>query len=70
MEKLLFKKVELWIVGVLAVLGIIVTIMFGNVVVHKMKGGTKAGIVGDVALGVSDIPGFLRKLQSLSLIHI
>ena len=64
MEKLLFKKVELWIVGVLAVLGIIVTIMFGNVVVHKMKGGTKAGIVGDVALGVSDIPGFLRKLQS------
>jgi hypothetical protein len=63
MERLLFKKIELWIVGLLTAVGIVALVAFGNVVVHTMKGGTKAGIVGKVALAVSDVPGFLRRLD-------
>lgn len=63
MEKLFFKKIELWLVGLIVVLLILGAIAFGNVVVHTMKGGTKAGIIGEGALWISNIPTFLKKLD-------
>jgi hypothetical protein len=63
MEKFLSRKVEIWVVGLIAAIGVIVMIVFGNIVVHKMKGGTKAGIVGDVAMTVADIPSLLQEMN-------
>lgn len=70
MEKLLFRKVEFWIVGLLAVLGFVLLIAFGNVVVHTVKGGNKAGAIGDAAVAVSDIPAFLRRMNRDSYLKI
>ncbi len=63
MDRLVFKKIELWIVGLLVVLGLVMMIAFGNIVVHTMKGGTKAGELGETAVAVSDIPGLLRRMD-------
>ena len=70
MERFLFKKVELWLIGLLIVVGFVLLVGFGNVVVHTLKGGTKAGFVGDAAVAVSDIPGFLRTLDRDSYLKV
>ena len=63
MEKLLFKKVEFWVVGLIVIIGLVLMVAFGNIVVHTVNGGTRAGAVGNVAVAVSDLPGFYRRLN-------
>lgn len=70
MERLLFKKVEFWIVGLILVLGLVALIAFGNIVVHTMKGGTKTGAIGEAAVAVSDIPGFLKRMDRNSYLMV
>ena len=64
MEKLLARKLELWLVGILCVLGVLGAIVFSNIAVHTAKGGEKAGAFGEFVLFVSDISGFVHKLEA------
>lgn len=70
MERLLFKKVEFWVVGLILVLSVVALIVFGNIVVHTMKGGTKTGAIGEAAVAVSDIPGFLKRMDRNSYLMV
>ena len=70
MEKLLFRKVELWIVGLIIVGGLLLLVAFGNVVVHTVKGGERAGVIGEAAVAVSDIPEFLRRMNRNSYLMV
>jgi hypothetical protein len=63
MERLFFRKVEVWIVGLLAIIGLVGTIAFGNLVAYTLQGGTKAGKIGSAAVAVSTIPEFLDRLD-------
>ncbi len=63
MERLLFRKVEMWLVGLIAILAVVAMIAFGNVVVHVMKGGRKAGVLGDIAFSVSNLPAFFQSFD-------
>ncbi len=62
MEKLLFKKIELWIVFLLAVVGIIGTVVFAAIVRNTMLGYGRFGAVGEAALAIAEIPGTAREL--------
>jgi Arylsulfotransferase (ASST) len=62
MEKLFFKKIELWIVLLLAVLAVVGSIVFAAIVRNKMLGFDRFGAVGDAALALAEIPGTAREL--------
>lgn len=63
MERLLFRRIELWIVGILIVGAALVAVAFGNVVFHTAMGGTRFGMVGDAAVAVANIPGLFKKMN-------
>ena len=67
LENFLYKKISLWIVFFLLIIFFIFSIFFGWVLLHKAKGGTKAGLIGDVALEVASvIPNFLKILRGVN----
>ncbi len=61
-ERLMFRKLDLWFVCLLAILGVIGTIAFGNIAIYTFTGGTKAGFIGDAVLTLSTIPQQVGKL--------
>ena len=71
MEKLLFRKIELWVVAVLAVFAVLAMIGFGAIVLFTQQGGKKFGRLGEgdycawmvVALEVSFWFNFCWKLK-------
>ena len=44
------KKIEVWIIYLVVLLGIPITILFGSLVKYEIKGGTKLGGVSKTAL--------------------
>lgn len=64
MEKLLFKKVELWLVAILAILGLIGALLFGWAVQYKAKGGSRGGQFGALLLDIAELPTPLIKLYN------
>ena len=75
----MFKKIEIWILYLVVLLGIPVTIGFGSVVRHEILGGTKLGRISKTALFFAEIPENIKKIffnknanevLDLSLIHI
>ena len=56
MERFLFKRIEVWIVLVLFVLGLLFLVLFGAAVRNETKGFNKFGAFGDAALAVAEIP--------------
>ncbi len=62
MEKILFKKIELWLVFILLLVGLIGTILFGWLVRFTVMDGTKAGAIGKIAVEVAAIPTNLKIL--------
>lgn len=56
LERLLFRKVELWFVAIILVLALIGAVLFGSVVLTTIKGGSRFGVVGDLAVSAADIP--------------
>ena len=56
LEKIVFAKIELWIVLLLVLCGAVVTVGFGAVVKHVGSGGEKAGAMGEFAYRVADVP--------------
>ena len=61
-EKLLFKKIELWITLALLLLAIIVSTLFGWVVHHTASGGRKAGVIGEIAVTIASTPSTLVRI--------
>ena len=55
--KLLFKKIELWIVLLLTICFLVTSVLFGSVVRHVAKGGVLLGTIGDVAEIIAKFPG-------------
>jgi hypothetical protein len=56
-EKLLYKKVHLWVVLLLIIFGLIVLSLYGSVVRHVAKGGILTGNIGVVADKIARYPG-------------
>ena len=64
LERLLFRKVALWVVALLAILGATGMVIFGNIAIHTYKGGTRAGRLGDGILFLSNLPELYRRLTN------
>ena len=58
----MFKKIEIWILYLVVLLGIPVIIGFGYAVRHEILGGTKLGRVSKTALFLAEIPTNLKKI--------
>lgn len=56
----MFKKIEIWILYLVVLLGIPVTIGFGVLVRQELKGSLKLGSISKTALFLSEIPVNLR----------
>lgn len=56
LEKILFKTVELWVVLVLALVGVVITLTYGWAVYHQARGEAGLGIFGRVALHLAALP--------------
>lgn len=67
MERLLFRKVELWLVGLLVTVMLGLTVLFGAVVRNQLLGHDKFGAAGVVALKVAEIPSTIRKMRRQKL---
>ncbi|MFC1843334.1 arylsulfotransferase family protein [Thermodesulfobacteriota bacterium] len=63
MEKILFKKISVWIVLLLAILGIIIAILFGASVRHYyVMGNRMLGNFGIVMVDIASVPSNIKKL--------
>lgn len=60
MERLLFKKVEIWLVLLILLLGILGTVLFGAIVRNEALGHDRFGRLGDVAYAVASFPAEAR----------
>ena len=67
MEKFLFRKVELWVVGVVAVFLLLVAFAFGVVVLGVAEGSKRFGTVGRFAHTVASIPSEAKREVELLL---
>ena len=56
MERFLFKKIELWLVLLLLLLGLIGTILFGWMVLYYARGGQKAAPLPEIAHSIAEWP--------------
>ena len=57
----MFKKIEIWILYLVLLLGIPLTISFGLLVRHEILGGKRFGIVSKTALFLVEIPINFKK---------
>lgn len=55
-EKIFFKKVEVWVLYLVLILGSVLSVLFGWVVQYKATGGDKGGAIGDAALALAKAP--------------
>ena len=62
----MFKKIEIWILYLVVLLGIPITISFGVLVRHEMLGGNKFGLVSKTALFLAEIPTNLNQILRAS----
>ncbi len=67
MERFLFKKVELWVLGLVLVVGFLGTILFGAIVLDEERGNEELGSdhfgpVGDIALTLAETPETARQV--------
>jgi hypothetical protein len=67
LERLLFRKVELWFVAIILVLALIGAVLFGSVVLTTIKGGSRFGVVGDLAVSAADIPNQAKEIVNVFL---
>lgn len=62
MERFLFRPVNLWVVILLAIIGLVSMILFGIAVAHVVKGGTRLGPATSVISNIVDTPKTLRRI--------
>ena len=58
----MFKKIEIWILYLVLLLGIPISIGFASVVRYEMLGGTKLGRISKIALFLAKIPTNIEKI--------
>lgn len=61
-ERILFARVELWVVAVLLLLGCLLSIGFGAAVLDAERDKWRFGQISRTALAVAEIPGTLKKI--------
>jgi len=62
MDRLLFRKIELWVLLLLGIVGFAALIFFGSVVRNAALGNQRFGTLGASALALAEIPANARKL--------
>ena len=62
MERLIFKKIVLWIVGLLFVLGLIGLVVFGAPVRNRALGHDRFGVAGEIAFNIANNPATALQL--------
>jgi hypothetical protein len=63
-DRLLFKKIEIWLVILMLLFAIIGSILFGWVVRQTVSGGNNAGFIGKIAVTIASTPSILKELVS------
>lgn len=63
MERFLFKKIELWVVLLIMVLGFVLLIFFGAAVRNETKGFNKFGVAGRAANYLAELPSTARRIS-------
>jgi len=63
-EKLLYRKVELWAVLLLLILGFVATWLFGWTVQYRASGGQKGGAFGQSILAFAKAPDIFLRLAA------
>ena len=64
----MFKRIEIWILYLILLLGIPITIGFGSLVNIELQKGTKLGSLSKTALFLSEIPFSISKIFNSKLI--
>jgi len=62
MERFFFRKIEVWVLCLVVILGLAGAIAFATLVAYTLRGGTKAGALGEAAVAVASIPDYLARL--------
>ncbi|MFZ1725315.1 MAG: arylsulfotransferase family protein [Albidovulum sp.] len=62
MRRILFAKIEVWLVLFLVLVGILGTVLFAGVVLNVERGRHQFGQIGPAALAIAEIPITLEKL--------
>ena len=58
----MFKKIEIWILYLIILLGVPITISFGILVRHEMLGGKRFGRISETALFLAELPVQIKNL--------
>ena len=62
-ERLLFSRIEAWVLIAVLLVGTLFTIMFGGAILYKSEGGKRGGEIGDLLLSVARIPDTLIQIS-------
>lgn len=62
MEKILFKKIEMWLVFLLAIISLLITVLFGWSVHYQIEGGSRLGKFGSLIVQVAKLPSVILKV--------
>lgn len=62
MEKILFRRIELWVVVLIGVLGFVAAIGLGAAAIDAERGHDRYGVAGQVALAIVQVPGTVNKM--------
>ncbi len=60
----MFKKIEIWILYLVVLLGIPITVGFGYLVKYEIFGGTRFGMISKSALFLAEMPSNLKRILS------
>lgn len=64
LEKILFRRVEMWVLFLALLISLIGTILFGWIVKYVALGGVQAGAIGELAVDIASTPSILKELLS------
>ena len=68
-ERLMFRKVELWVVGLICVAAFVGVILVSAIARKTAEGNTRFGLVGDAALALSTAPEKLMLPVRMLIFH-
>lgn len=66
-EKIFLKKIEIWVLYLLLILGVILLVLFGWAVQYKATGGYRGGALGDAILALAEAPNDAMLLLDVGL---
>ena len=62
MEKFFFKRIEVWLVALLFVLGLVMTVIFGAMVRNVALGFDRFGMASKIAYAIASVPADAQNL--------